>query len=163
MHGDGAQRVYHAPDGMTRVFSMAQVRRWQQSQLNMVAQYQRASEKKRLREAPPPPPPDYGDMGVRTASEEWLAVPAPVAKAAAARPQLPSAGMSVEDAAAAAAAMAGRAGNGVPRELRMLAMPDRDWKVAIPFYSLASKTRDQFHASVTAAGAEVADVSPSCV
>lgn len=163
IEGDGARRVYHAPDGMTRVFSMAQVRRWQQSQLNMVAQYERASEKKRLKEAPPPPEPDYGDMGVRAPSEGWLAVPAPAAKLTSARPQLPSAGMSVEDAAAAAAAMAGKAGNGVPRELRMLAMPDRDWNVAIPFYSLASKTRDQFHASVTAASAEVTDAPPACV
>jgi hypothetical protein len=158
VEGVGARRVYHAPDGVTRVFSMAQVRRWQQSQLNMAAQYERVSERKRLKEAPPL---NYGDLGVRVpaAAQQRLAVPAP--KPAVARPQLPPAGMSVEDAVAAAAAMAGKAGKGVSRELRMLAMPDRDWNVALPCWR-GPKTRDQFHPSVTAATAEP-DMPPACV
>ena len=60
--------------------------------------------------------------------------------------QLPAPGMSVEDAAAAAVAMAGREaskGKRLPRELRNLAMPDRDWNVAIPYFNLGAKTRDQ--------------------
>lgn len=35
----------------------------------------------------------------------------------------------------------------LPRELRNLAMPDRDWNVSMPFFSTAAKTREQFSAS----------------
>ena len=72
--------------------------------------------------------------------------PEPRPLSASARQQLPAPGMSVEDAAAAAAAMAGREaskGKRLPRELRNLAMPDRDWNVAIPYFNLGAKTRDQ--------------------
>jgi len=154
VEGEGSKKVFSAPDGMTRVTSIAQVRRWQRSQMNLVAQYERVSEKKRQKEAPPPPKPDYGDMGVRSCAptDAWLAVPrtpAPLPRPAA-RSQLPTSGMSLEDAAAAAAAMAGRAdGKGVPRELRMLAMPDRDWKVAIAPFAIGSKTRVQFSAQAS--------------
>ena len=45
----------------------------------------------------------------------------------------------------------------VPRELRNLAMPDRDWNVAVPFFTTASKTREQFSSSAdTQAAAAVA-------
>ena len=156
VEGSGSRRTVRAPDGFTNVTSMAQVRRWQRAQLSLVAQYERVSEKKRIKDAPPPPKPDYGDLGVRssTVSDEWLAVPQASQRQTVARPQLPTAGMSVEDAAAAAAAMTGKSGKGVSRELRMLAMPDRDWNVAIPYYSLASKTRDQFQASMQAEGTD---------
>ena len=43
----------------------------------------------------------------------------------------------------------------IPRELRGLAMPDRDWNVAMPFFTTQAKTRDQFftHADTQQAAA----------
>ena len=57
---------------------------------------------------------------------------------------LPEYGLSVVEVEAAAA-QPGR--KRVPRELRNLAMPDRDWNVAMPFFSTAAKTREQFSSS----------------
>ena len=45
----------------------------------------------------------------------------------------------------------------LPRELRGLALPDRDWNVAMPFFTTAAKTRDQFSSNAdTHAVAEAA-------
>ena len=56
-------------------------------------------------------------------------------------------GMSLEQVEAAAAREGSKKGKRVPRELRGLAMPDRDWNVAMPFFTVASKTREQFYTS----------------
>ena len=41
----------------------------------------------------------------------------------------------------------------LPRELRNLAVPDRQWNVAMPFYTTATKTREQFSSNPDAADA----------
>ena len=63
---------------------------------------------------------------------------------------LPTYGLSVvEVEAAAAVEVAGGKRKRLPRELLGLAMPDREWNVAMPFYTTAAKTREQFYSSAT--------------
>ena len=84
-----------------------------------------------------------------SAAAEAAAVPAPPR-----RQSLPEYGLSLAEVEAAtisptkAGAPKGKK-RALPRELRNLALPDRDWNVAMPFFSvdLATKTRDQFGAS----------------
>ena len=89
------------------------------------------------------------------ASTEHAASAAPVSTAASAAPaaSLPEYGHSMVEIEAAVAAKPGR--KSLPRELRNLAMPDKDWNVAMPFYTTDAKTRDQFasNASTQAAAA----------
>jgi hypothetical protein len=49
-----------------------------------------------------------------------------------------------EAAVAAAVAASGKRQRPLPRELRGLALPDRDWRVTMPSYTLEAKTREQF-------------------
>jgi len=63
---------------------------------------------------------------------------------------MPEWGMSIEEAEefqVAVAVARGKKRAALPRELRGLAMPDREWKVNLPFYTLGSKTREQFSAA----------------
>ena len=56
---------------------------------------------------------------------------------------LPEYGLTLLQIEAAAAGPTRR----LPRELRNLAMPDRDWNVAVPFFTTSAKTREQFSSS----------------
>ena len=44
----------------------------------------------------------------------------------------------------------------VPRELRNLALPDREWNVSVPFFAVGSKTREQFSSSADTQAAAAA-------
>ena len=61
-----------------------------------------------------------------------------------ARAALPDSGLSLVELEAAAGAGPKKR---LPRELRNLALPDREWHVAVPFFTTGSKTREQFSSS----------------
>ena len=72
------------------------------------------------------------------------AVTAAAAAARPARAALPDSGLSLVELEAAAGAGPKKR---LPRELRNLALPDREWHVAVPFFTTGSKTREQFSSS----------------
>lgn len=155
------KRRFTGPDG-TQVNSIAKVMAWQRKQVQLEAHYASELRAKRRRSGASSPylePPSEVHLkpsaststsavsGVPCASDPSPAssdnpaganrtdVPACAPK----RPSLPEYGLSlVEIEAAALPVKAGKGGSRkLPRELLSLAMPDRDWNVAMPYAELA--------------------------
>lgn len=87
------------------------------------------------------------DAAAATAATTAAAAKAATEASASARPAraaLPDSGLSLVELEAAAGAGPKKR---LPRELRNLALPDREWHVAVPFFTTGSKTREQFSSS----------------
>jgi len=156
----GRNRVFVSPDGMTRFSTIAKVQRWHRQQMALAARFQAP---------PPPPPKDASPREKRAAAHDGgspAGSPRADGEAAGSSSTAPDGPLSPTRRAAAAAAaaavasggahstMSGGGGGGssgssslppkkkkrpLPRELRNLAMPDKDWNMSMPkiepFYS----------------------------
>ena len=162
----GGKASFVGPDGVTQVSTAAKAHAWHRRQLQLSARFAQEQQSKRPRVAVPAPaesaPSASGDaasadMDTSTSSEPTQRPPA---VAAPARTSIPEHGMSIieMEAATSSPTNAGgkEPGKRLPRELRNLAIPDRTWNSAIPFYTTAAKTREQFSSNSETQAAAVA-------
>ena len=154
---------FTSPDGLTTVTSVAKAHSWHQKQLKLLNAHFHQAETKRRKtsdgdKVSPCTPPAITDVptivpkalaGVVSSMESGTVAAAEVAT----RSSVPEFGLSIVEVEAAAL-RPGR--KRLPRELRGLAIPDRDWNVAMPFFDTSSKTREQASSSVETQAAAAA-------
>ncbi|KAL1528317.1 hypothetical protein AB1Y20_009672 [Prymnesium parvum] len=156
-YASNGKAEFISPDGITTFSTVSKAQKWHRMQLAAVAQLSNASKAKRRRaekgiSAPPTEPTEEPSLAEEKAPPHDAAEPAPAALGDAApaftreeTPQvhaLPAYGLGLIELEAVLEKNDKK--TRIPRELRGLAVPDREWKVALPYFTQDSKTREQF-------------------
>jgi hypothetical protein len=157
----GGRARFIGPDGRTQMGSLAKAWAWHQKQVQIAAQFESAHSSKRRRSTPPPgptlpaapsnappnPPPNLPPDAPAFSSTPPLSMMASddaLGGGAGSSAPHPLATEVEASISPGKGADGGRKPRRLPRELRNLALPDREWNVAMPFYTTEAKTREQF-------------------